>query len=111
MSIEIEDAKGRKLSLKEPGDPLLLLDVLEAAGRDARGNATAGLATNQAWVGMANLACHVEDIDGVPEPMPTNVPQIRALIGKLGREGMAAVSSALGNDDTAGKADASLGKS
>lgn len=91
----VTDEKGRKLTLHELGDPLLTLDVLEAAGRDARGNPVAHLVTNQGWMGMATVACHVEDIDGVPEPRPSNVVQIRALIGKLGREGMKAVAAAI----------------
>jgi hypothetical protein len=103
--LTITDEKGRVLTLHAPGDPLLTLDMLEAAGRDGRGQPVLHLVTNQGWIGMANVACHVEAIDGVPEPLPTNVPQIRSLIAKLGQAGMKAVAAAISETADAGNAD------
>jgi hypothetical protein len=83
---EVMDAQGRTLSLRR----LTALDKLrlfKAAGPV--------LAQNQAWLGMAVLACSVAAIDAVPVPFPATEAQVEGLVSRLGDAGIAAVASAL----------------
>jgi hypothetical protein len=82
---------GVKLGVAEM-EPADQLDLLEACGRQS---------TNPAWVGMALLVCSVRDINGVPEPTPSNPAQVKALANKLGHAGIAAVRSVLEGEDDA----------
>lgn len=91
----VEDKQGRKLTLRPHPDPLLTMDVLEAAGVDVKGNPTLRVVYNQAWLDMATAVCYVSEIDGVPEPLPTHLGQIRALVAKLGHDGYVAVRDAI----------------
>jgi len=83
---------GRVLSLRPAGDMLTMMDVLEAAGVDARGQQTERVLHNPTWIGNANIACQVAAFDGVPQPLPRSLPELRALIGKVGRQGMTALT-------------------
>ena len=56
------------------------------------------LSQNNAYLGMAMLACSVTAIDGVPVPPPIIEAQIEALVAKLGDAGIAAVAGALSSD-------------
>jgi hypothetical protein len=83
---------GRVLTLRPAGDMLTMMDVLEAAGVDARGQQTERVLHNPTWIGNANVASQVAAFDGVPYPLPRNLSELRALIGKVGRQGMNALS-------------------
>jgi hypothetical protein len=83
---------GRVLSLRPAGDMLTMMDVLEAAGVDGRGQQTERVLHNPTWLGNANIACQVAAFDGVPQPLPRSLPELRALIGKVGRQGMTALT-------------------
>ena len=96
----VTDKNGHVLELRKQ-DIMLSMDVFEAAGVDGRGKAVGHLLQNDRWMGHASLACFVSSIDGVPEPMPTNIQQIKALIGKLGGDGLNAVAEALSTADAA----------
>lgn len=94
----ITDAGGRRITLRRL-TALGKLRLFKAAGP--------ALSHNQYWLGMATLACSVHAIDDVPVPMPTNEPQIEALVGRLGDAGIAAIAVALNADassETAGAA-------
>jgi hypothetical protein len=82
------DPAGRTLALRPADDMLLMMDVLEAAGLDAKGQPTEHVLHNPTWLGNAHIACQVASIDGVPEPFPRNLPELRALVGKVGRPTM-----------------------
>jgi len=85
----VTDADSRRLVLRR----LTALDKLrlfKAAGPV--------LAQNQPWLGMAMLACSVASIDEIPIPPPVSEQQIEALVSRLGDAGIAAVASALGNE-------------
>ncbi len=88
----VTDADGRRITLRRL-TALGKLRLFKAAGPT--------LSHNQYWLGMATLACSVHAIDDVPVPMPTNEPQIEALVGRLGDAGIAAVASALSADASA----------
>lgn len=86
------DAKGRKLEMRRL-DALEQFDIMEAAGANS---------TNAPWLGTAIIAACVRSIDDVPVPFPTSRVHIRALVGRLGTEGAAAVQTNLfpnGNED------------
>lgn len=78
----IVDSGGRKLKLRE----LTLLNELDlmALAGDSR-------ATNRAWWMHVSAAAHVEEIDGSPCPFPVNDPEIRVMVQRVGRDGVAAV--------------------
>ncbi len=97
----VTDAKGRKITLRPHPDVILTMDILEAAGVDAKGRPATQFITNDRWMGYATLACHVASIDGVPTPMPTHAGQIKALVGQLGTEGINALSDAFADEMTA----------
>lgn len=50
------------------------------------------LAGNEAWLGLAYLACSVSAIDEVPVPFPANEAQIEALVGRLGDGALEAIA-------------------
>lgn len=97
----ILDAKGRKITLRPHPDVILTMDILEAAGVDAKGRSVTQFLNNDRWMGYATLACYVSAIDDVPTSMPTHAGQIKALVGQLGTEGIAAISDALSAADEA----------
>jgi hypothetical protein len=88
-SLETEDARGRRLSLRRM-NALDKLRLFKAAGP--------ALAHNEPWLGMSLLACSVVAIDGVPVPAPASEGQIEALVQLLGDEGIAAAGHALAPD-------------
>lgn len=57
----------------------------------ALGNELSG---NEAYLGIAYLACAVTSIDDVPVPAPVNPAQIERLVGRLGDAGIAAIAEA-----------------
>jgi hypothetical protein len=87
---DVRDDAGRVLSLRRP-TALDRLRLFKAAGPV--------LAQNQAWLGMALLACSVVAIDDVPQPPPSSEAQVEALVGRLGDAGIAAASAAFDEDD------------
>ena len=76
---------GRVMALRKPGDFMMEMEVVEAAGLDARGLPTNRVLENNGWMFNAQLVCLVASIDSVPEPFPANLPDIKALMAKLGR--------------------------
>jgi hypothetical protein len=96
------DTRGRKLLLRR----LTALDTLrlfKAAGPV--------LAQNEPWLSMAGLAFSVQEIDGIPIPVPVTEPQIEGLIDKLGDEGLAAIADAIKDDDVASESRPDVGNS
>jgi hypothetical protein len=86
----VTDIRGRRLELRR----LTALDklrLLKAAGPT--------LAPNAPWMGLALLAASVASLDEIPVPQPSNEQQIEALIGRLGDDGLAAISDALSDDE------------
>lgn len=52
------------------------------------------LSDNEAYLGIAYLACAVSAIDDVPVPVPVNAAQVEQLVGRLGDDGIAAIAAA-----------------
>ena len=88
-SLTIHDPQGRELVLRKM-TALDRLRLFKAVGPL--------LSQNDAYLGMAILACSVIAIDGVPTPPPVVEAQLEALVAKLGDIGIAAVAEALSND-------------
>ena len=78
-------ADGRRLTLRRM-NVLDRLRLFKAVGGE--------LAANEAYLGVAFLACAVSAIDDVPVPVPANEAQVEALVGRLGDAGIAAVGAA-----------------
>ena len=90
-------ADGRRYTLRRM-NVLDRLRLFKAVG--------AALAGNDAYLGIAYLACAVSAIDDVPVPVPVNEQQVEAMVGRLGDTGIAAVADAFaaldaGNTETA----------
>jgi hypothetical protein len=83
--VVITDAKGRKLTLKKPG-VLAEYDLIEALGETAQ---------NSTYVGMVLPLIYVTAIDGEDASPPISKPQVRALIQRLGDDGVKAVMKAV----------------
>lgn len=85
--LRVEDAAGRRLTLKRMGalDRLLLFKALGPE-----------LSLNTAYLGMALLAASVTEVDGIPVPWPTNETQVETLVQRLGNAGLAAAAGGLG---------------
>ena len=82
MSAVVTDARGRKIGVRAY-DPGVGLDFAEAAGDQS---------VNAGYYAQALPAFLATDIDGVPLPLPTNRPEIRANVVALGTEGVKAVT-------------------
>lgn len=82
----VTDSRGRVITFKKLS-MLELMDVQEAAG--------AQLAANQSWMAMAMMAYSVTSIDGERVIRPQTKNQIRALVQRLGDEGMGALFAKL----------------
>ncbi len=85
------DKNGRKFVLRV----LTALDTLrlfKAAGP--------ALSQNEPWLAMASLASSVQEIEGVPVPAPISEAQIEALIDRLGEDGLAAIATAMDDQQT-----------
>jgi hypothetical protein len=89
---EATDAAGRRYSLRRM-NVLDRLRLFKAVGAE--------LAGNDAYLGIAYLACAVSAIDDVPIPTPINEQQVEAMVGRLGDAGIAAVADAFAGLDTA----------
>ena len=80
--VKIMDAKGRVLTYRN----LTILDqarIMRAIGAEQ--------SKNEPYVQLVQAACSVNEIDGIPVPMPTNERAIDACIGRIGDEGFAAI--------------------
>lgn len=81
-SVTITDSKGRKLTLKEPDF------ILESRITKECGDAS----TNVGYMyGYVFPAIWCTKIDGDNVPFPTTFREVEGLIGRLGREGNAAI--------------------
>ena len=78
----IMDGKGRRLKLREL-TILQELDLMDIAG-DTR-------TMNRVWWVNVSTAAKVEFIDGMPVPFPTTLPELRAMLARVDRDGIAAV--------------------
>lgn len=78
----IKDAKGRVLTLRTI-NVLQQVRLLRAIGPDQ--------ARNQPYVEIVMMAASVDNIDGVPIPMPTNERLIDLAIDRIGDDGFAAL--------------------
>jgi hypothetical protein len=85
-SIAAADALGRRLTVRRPS-ALDRLRLFKALGPE--------LAQNAPYLGLAQLAFCVTEIDGVPQPQPVNEAQIEHRVNLLGNAGLAAVGEAL----------------
>ncbi len=83
MTEIIEDAKGRKLKLRDV-DPTYMLSLTEACE---------GVSDNAGFVRLASLYMLVDEIDGIPLPFPQNKSGIYAVAKLIGNEGVAALSA------------------
>lgn len=81
-----EDKRVFKLRVPEALDEF---DLTAALGPEFSGNP--GL------VGMTGPLLYIESIDGVPLTMPSNIPEIRAAIKRVGSSGLRLVSKAVGD--------------
>lgn len=83
QTTEIRDAKGRVLKMRALG-VLDQVKLLRAIGPAQSGN--------EPYVMLVQAAASVSEIDGVPQPFPTNERQIDAAVARLGDEGFAAIT-------------------
>lgn len=91
-NVDLWDVAGRKIIVHR----LTALDklrLLKAAGPT--------LSENQAWLGMAWLACAVLSIDDVPVPFPSSEHHIEATVARLGDHGIDAVADYFARQDEA----------
>ncbi len=82
QSVELTDARGRKITVRRLG----VLDqarMLKAIGGEQSGN--------EAFVRIATAACMVSHVDGVLFPMPRTEAEVEAAIGRMGDEGYLSV--------------------
>lgn len=77
---------GRVIELRPMG-ALERLRLFKAAGQD--------LSSNDAWLGMAFVACAAAAVDGIPVPFPANEAQVEALVGRLGDTALGEMATAL----------------
>jgi hypothetical protein len=82
--LEVICADGRRIGLRRM-NVLDRLRLFKAVGPE--------LAGNDAYLGIAYLACAVSTIDNVPVPWPGNEQQIESLVGRLGDDGIEAVAN------------------
>ena len=75
--VMVDDALGRKITLRKPG-PLANLDFAKAAG---------GSELNMLYLAEVAHLKFVSAIDGEPVPTPASEAQLRALYQRLGEEG------------------------
>jgi hypothetical protein len=80
-TVQVVDSRGRKITLKKP-NVLAQYDLIEALGETAK---------NDVYVAMALPLIYVTHIDGDPDNVPTTKLQVRALIQRLGEDGVNAV--------------------
>lgn len=86
------DANGREIGWRKM-DALEDFDLTEIAG--------AKNADNNQWMIRATVAMGTREIAGEPVRRPATMAEVRAIIARLGTEGMQAVLAMLGQDDAA----------
>ncbi|MDY3551404.1 hypothetical protein R5W24_000480 [Gemmata sp. JC717] len=85
-TVEVTDARGRKLKLRQPqfADEFRIVAVVGAE-----------LAQNQVYMGMLNPLLFITEIDGVVQPFPSSKIAVDSLINTAGREGFVAAFSGI----------------
>ena len=80
-TVEVTDARGRKLKLRQPqfADEFRIVAVVGAE-----------LAANQVYMSMLNPLLFIAEIDGIVQPFPTSKIAVDSLISTAGREGFLA---------------------
>lgn len=92
--VNVTDAKGRRIGLRQPqfADEFRIVAVVGAE-----------LAANQVYMGMLNPLLFIAEIDGVVQPFPTTKIAVDSLINTAGREGFLAaikgITDHFGGDD------------
>lgn len=81
QSVVVDDARGRKITLKKPG-VLAQFRLVEALGKTAE---------NVVYTNMVLPIIYVADIDGEPVTAPTTKREIEAILLRLDEDGLAAV--------------------
>lgn len=91
---EVTDVRGRKIKIRKlsPLDRMHLFEVLGPT-----------LSENAMYLGYVMSAACVEAIDGDFEGFPTSKIRVEAMVGKLGEEGLEAVSKAYRDNFNAGE--------
>ncbi|CAE6838248.1 hypothetical protein [Paraburkholderia nemoris] len=79
----VDVVDGRKLTLTYPG-PLAQYELVLALGSDA--------SENTRFVQMCLPLIYLTAIDETPVQLPTSLLQVKALIGRLGHKGLAALA-------------------
>jgi hypothetical protein len=83
---KVTDAAGRVIGWR-PLLPLEDMDLAELAGAEN--------AENRKWMLYATCAFVVVEIDGDPIPKPRNKLQLRAVVQRLGKDGLASLIDAM----------------
>jgi len=78
---EIVDSLGRKLTLKKP-DILDLYDLMSAIADDSKSQFCQGMAMNTLYIAL---------IDGQPIEPPKSYREFRAVLKRIGEEGLSAI--------------------
>lgn len=82
-TVIVDVADGRKLTLTYPG-PLAQYELVLALGNEA--------SENTRFVQMCLPLIYLSAIDETPVMLPTSLLQVKALIGRLGHKGLAALT-------------------
>jgi len=83
-TVVVDVADGRKLTLTYPG-PLAQYEIVLAIGNEA--------SENTRFVQMCLPLIYLSGIDAEPIFLPTSLLQVKALIGRLGHKGLAALTN------------------
>lgn len=81
--VEVKISETRSMVLKRP-ELLAEYDLIEAIGPQVAANTT--------WVAMAMPLIYVHELDGRAVSKPKNLREVKALIVRLGHEGMGALA-------------------
>lgn len=84
-----EAPDGRKIGWKRlaPGDFMDLMDAVAEPGKNTMGS-----------LGMGSTVASVREIDGIPEPFPTNKAELKRLADRLGWDTIQALSKAMSGE-------------
>jgi hypothetical protein len=83
-TVVVDVGDGRKLTLTYPG-PLAQYEIVLALGNEA--------SENTRFVSMCLPLIYLSAIDETPVQLPASLLQVKALIGRLGHKGLAALTN------------------
>jgi hypothetical protein len=81
---EVTDALGRRIVARRI-TALQRMRIIRVIGKDAG---------NPQYLGYALLAASCASIDGELEPIPVSIPQVEAMVDRLGDDGLTAIAEA-----------------